>query len=182
MDGISLLRGISELSDPPAAICCTRFYTDVMLEAARTNGASYMLFKPLDLYTLYPAIVSSVELNRSLCRRSCSFGMSEGDSAVHSGFIRNYIISLGVPSKLIGCSYLVEAVLLAQADMSLMNNLSKGLYLEIARGLSTTATCVERCIRNAISAAYRKGELRLRMTSCPSNKEFINYILRNLPE
>lgn len=182
IDGISLLRSIHEMPSPPATICCTRFYTDVMLEAARTNGASYMLFKPLDLYTLYPAIVSSVELNRSLYRRNCSAGMFEGESSVRSGFIRNYIVSLGVPSKLIGCSYLVEAVQLAQADMSLIHNLSKGLYLEIARGMSTTVTRVERCIRNAISAAYQKSELRLRMNSCPSNKEFINYILRNLPE
>ena len=182
IDGISLLRSVHELEKPPATICCTRFYTDVMLEAARTNGASYMLFKPLDLYTLYPAIVSSVELNRSLCRKSCANYLHDGDSVVRSGFIRNYIVSLGVPSKLIGCSYLVEAVQLAQSDMSLIHNLSKGLYLEIARGMSTTVSRVERCIRNAISAAYQKSELRLRMSSCPSNKEFINYILRNLPE
>ena len=182
IDGISLLRSIQEMPSPPASICCTRFYTDIMLEAARTNGASYVLFKPLDIYTLYPVIVSSVELNRSLRRGSISTGICDGDSTVHSGIIRNYIVSLGVPSKLVGCTYLVEAVQRAQADMSLIQNLSKGLYLEIARAMSTTPTRIERCIRNAISAAYQKSELRLRMPSCPTNKEFINYILRNLPE
>lgn len=182
MDGISLLRGISELSDPPAAICCTRFYTDVMLEAARTNGASYLLFKPFDLHTLYPTIIASVELNRSMRRLNCASVLQDADSSVRSALIRNFIVSLGVPGKLVGCGYLVEATLLAQSDMSLMHNLSKGLYLEIARSMSTTPSRIERCIRNAISAAYQKGELRLRMPSCPSNKEFINFILRNLPE
>ena len=153
-----------------------------MLEAVRTGGASYLLFKPFDLYTLYPAILASVELKRSISRMKQSISLRDGDSAVRSGFIRNYIISLGVPSKLIGCSYLVEAVQLAQSDMSLMHNLSKGLYLEISRSMSTTVPRIERCIRNAISAAYQKSELRLRMPSCPSNKEFINYVLRNLPE
>lgn len=182
IDGISLLRSIAELSAPPATICCTRFYTDVMLEAVRTNGASYLLFKPFDLHTLYPAILSSVELNRSIRRMSSTLSLRDADSAMRSSFIRNYIISLGVPTKLIGCSYLVEAIQLAQTDMSLMHNLSKGLYLEIARSMSTTPSRIERCIRNAISSAYQKSDLRLRMTSCPSNKEFINYILRNLPE
>lgn len=182
MDGISLLRSINEHPQAPATICCTRFYTDVMLEAARTNGASYLIFKPFEFHTLYPAIQASAELNRSLRRLNCAVGLQDADAAMRSGLIRNYIISLGVPTKLIGCSYLVEAVLLAQEDMSLMHNLSKGLYLEIARRMSATPSRIERCIRNAISAAYQKGELRLRMTSCPSNKEFMNYILRNLPE
>lgn len=182
MDGISLLRSISELQNPPATICCTRFYTDVMLEAVRTNGASYLIFKPFDLQTLYPALLASVELNRSIRRINSSAALQDADSSLQGAFVRNFIVSLGVPSKLIGCSYLVEAVLLAQSDMSLMHNLSKGLYLEIARSMSATPTRIERCIRNAINAAFQKGELRLRLPSCPSNKEFINYILRNLPE
>ncbi len=182
MDGISLLRSIGELSNPPATICCTHFYTEVMLEAVRTNGASYLIFKPFELSTLHPAIIASVELNRSIRRISSASVLHDDDASLRGGVIRNFIVSLGVPSKLIGCSYLVEAILLAKADMSLLHNLSKGLYLEIARSMSTTPSRIERCIRNAISAAFQKGELRLRMTSCPSNKEFINYILRNMPE
>lgn len=102
------------------------------------------------------------------------------DDAQRRADIRNYIVSLGIPSKLVGCNYLTEAVRFALTDASLTRNLSRGLYLEISRSMNTTPSRVERSIRNAISVAYEKGELDGNMITCPSNKEFINYVLRNI--
>lgn len=180
LDGISLLRGITEMPDAPTAICCTRFFSDVMLEAMRTYGASYVLFKPIEQNALHPVLRSCMEMRRNVQRAARLAAAQDCDAAGQSAFIRNYLISLGVPSKLIGCSYLTEAIRLARADASLLRNLSKGLYEAISESMGTTPPRIERCIRNAISAAYQHGELRLRMNSCPTNKEFINYILRNL--
>ena len=42
---------------------------------------------------------------------------------MHIAQIRNYIISLGVPAKMIGCSYLTEAVRLAQTDPGKLHDL-----------------------------------------------------------
>ena len=44
LDGISLLRSVNELKKPPATLCCTRFYSDIAMEAARVYGASYVLY------------------------------------------------------------------------------------------------------------------------------------------
>lgn len=180
LDGISLLRNVSDMHNAPAMICCTRFYSDVALEAMRTFGASYLLFKPVELHALHPAIVSCAELHRKMRRLSPAVHGEQLDYTHHSVHIRNYIVSLGVPSKLIGCSYLAEAVRLAREDASLTRNLSKGLYLEISRSMNTTPSRIERCIRNAISIAFQSGGLDGKMINCPSNKEFINYILRTI--
>ena len=180
LDGISLLRCANELRNPPATLCCTRFYSDVAMEAARNYGASYVIFKPLDLTSLHASIITCAQTHKNISelrRRSIS---DAADNTMLGAQIRNFIVSLGVPSKLIGCGYLAEAVRLAREDVSLTRNLSRGIYLEISRSMNTTPTRIERCIRNAISMAYQTGGLDTRLSACPSNKEFINYILRNL--
>jgi len=180
MDGIALLRNTNALSNPPAMICCTRFYSEVALEAMRTYGAAYIMFKPLELQALHPAIVSCTQLHQKMRRINRNTDIDGSGDELNSGRIRNYIVSLGVPSKLIDCSYLTEAVRMARSDISLTRNLSKGLYLEISRTMNSSPSRIERCIRNAISAAYQSGALEGKMVSCPSNKEFINYLLRTM--
>ena len=180
LDGISLLRGVMDMPSPPAMICCTRFYSDVALEAARTYGASYLLYKPVELSALHPAITACTQMHRSV-RRVNRASMEAGTGeALQFAHIRNHLVSLGIPSKLIGCGYLAEGVRMAAADVSLMRNLSKGLYLEIARSMNTTPSRVERCIRNAIYVAYQSGSFEGKLLTCPSNKEFINYVLRSM--
>lgn len=180
LDGISLLRGAMEMSTPPAMICCTRFYSDVAQEAVRSGGACYLLFKPIELKVLHPTIVTCAQTYREL-RRFNRFELESDASGDHQlAHIRNQLVSLGIPSKLVGCGYLTEGVRLARSDASLIRNLSKGLYLEISRSMNTTPARVERCIRSAISAAYQSGGLEGKMLTCPSNKEFLNYVLRNM--
>lgn len=180
LDGISLLRKAKALPSSPVMICCTRFYTDVALEAMRAYGASYLLYKPVELQTLHPAILACMEFHRKV--RSFNRRIAESDvhSAHTAAHIRNFIVSLGIPSRLIGCSYLTEAVRLAHSDHSLIRNLSKGLYLEISRSMDTTPTRIERCIRNAITVAYQSGGLDAKLPNCPSNKEFINFVIQSM--
>lgn len=179
IDGLSLLRTINETRNPPVTICCSRFYSDVAVEAARAFGASYMLYKPVELHSLRSAIVTSISMKSSLLSQFNSCAVS-GKPAVNTLHVRNYIVSLGIPSKLIGSSYLTEGIRLALEDSSLLANLSKGLYLEISRNMNTTPARIERCMRNAISAAYHNGALFNKMNACPTNKEFLHYVLSTL--
>ena len=180
LDGISLLKRVNELKNPPATICCTRFYSDIAMEAARVYGASYVLYKPVEGHALYTSILSSVNMKHRIKLESQLIRALSVDNEHLRTYIHNYIITLGIPSKLIGCSYLTDAVLLATQDHMLMRNLSKGLYLEISRMTHTTPSCVERSIRNAISTAYSSHKLQGNFLQCPSNKEFIRHILQNL--
>ena len=180
LDGISLLRAVMDLPSPPAMICCTRFYSDVALEAVRTYGASYLLFKSVELKALHPVISACTQLYRNVRRVNRAALKSDAGGPLQYARIRNHLVALGIPSKLIGCGYLAEGVRLAASDVSLTRNLSKGLYLEIARSMNTTPARVERCIRNAISVAYQSGSFEGKLLTCPSNKEFINYVLRSM--
>ena len=180
LDGISLLRCANELRNPPATLCCTRFFSDVALEAIRNYGVSYVIFKPLELAALHASIVTCAHTHGSLMELHRQSKSETADDAMQSARIRNYLVSLGVPSKLIGCGYLAEAVRLVREDSSMIRNLSRGVYLEISRSMNTTPSRIERCIRNAISMAYQTGGMDTRFSACPSNKEFLNYILRNL--
>ena len=180
IDGLSLLKRINEIPRPPATVCCTRFYSDVILEGVRLLRASYILFKPIDFRSL-PEIVQHCHMLHLnvLGNDPMAFG-KDADASRQSLMIRNYLVSLGISSKLSGCSYLVEAVRLAKSDPSLMRNLSKGLYLEIGHCTESTSARIERSIRNAVSTAYESGRLDPRLINCPSNKEFINFVLRTM--
>lgn len=180
LDGITLLRSVNEIKNPPATLCCTRFYSDVALEATRSYGASYVLYKPLDAHVLYTAILYSTNSLQKVKQMQRAIFSANADSEKLRMYVRNFIVTLGVPSKLIGCSYLTEAVLLAKNDAMLIRNLSRGLYLEVARIMRTTPNCVERSIRNAISNAHCSHSLPDSFLQCPSNKEFIRYVLQNL--
>lgn len=180
MDGITFLQSVNALPNPPAMICCTRFYSDVALEGLRIFGAAYVMFKPMELQALHPAIVSCTQMHRKMRKLHNDIASPDHANKQDAVRIHNYIVSLGVPAKLIGCSYLTEAVRLATTDLNLTRNLSKGLYLEISRNMNTSPARIERCMRNAISAAYHNGGLIGKMVSCPSNKEFINYLLRTI--
>ena len=94
---------------------------------------------------------------RNMKRLNHSCDMENVDSDHVNAHIRNYLVSLGIPSKLSGCSYLTEAVRLAKLDSTLMRNLSRGLYLEISRNLNSTPCRIERSMRSAISIAYHRG-------------------------
>ena len=180
LDGISLMRSVMGLPSPPAMICCTRFYSDVAQEAARTYGACHLLFKPVELKTLHTTIAVCVQLYRSVRRNNRAALDADPDASAQFIRIRNHLVALGIPSKLIGCGYLAEAVRLAATDISLTRNLSKGLYLEISRSMNTSPSRVERCIRNAISVAHQSGGFDGKLLTCPSNKEFINYALHSM--
>ena len=175
MDGLSLLKECGICKTLPMAICCTQFYSPVSIEACRQLGASYFLYKPVDFRSLYDTLLGCHSAYQQLQQAKREELETYGGNALA---IRNYLVTLGIPSRLIGCSYLAEAVRLALQDISLTQNLSKGLYLEISRIMDTTPSCIERCIRNAIGTAYQSGRLNGRMMTCPSNKEFINYVLR----
>ena len=123
-------------------------------------------------------------LDRELIRGGCELDRPGKNLLRIGGKLRagEYCLPGNVSSQYITGMLLAlslsEAVRLALKDISLTQNLSKGLYLEIARSMGTTPSCIERCIRSAISAAYQSGRLGDRMMTCPSNKEFINYVLR----
>ncbi len=174
LDGISLLRQTRRLRRPPAVIICTRFYSAASMEWAYRYGASYFLCKPVDFSSL-PGLL----LDCAAADRPAPEPEDPGaERARRAAGLRSLLIDFGISPMLNGSAYLVESVLRAREDELLLRNLSRGLYAELARQMDTTVSRVERSLRSAIDVAYRRGSLRARFPARPSNRQFIEYLLR----
>ena len=96
------------------------------------------------------------------------------------------IHDVGVPAHIKGYQYLREAILIAVADMDVINAVTKVLYPEVAKRFNTTASRVERAIRHAIEVAWDRGDLETlqkyfgytvsNVKGKPTNSEFIAMI------
>lgn len=67
--------------------------------------------------------------------------------------------TLGIPMHVHGYHYLLEAAPLVLSSPEMGTNLSHQLYPCIAKHYRTSASCVERSIRNAINLAWKRGSL-----------------------
>ena len=64
--------------------------------------------------------------------------------------VRRILLEMGTPDHLVGHPYVVEAVLMAVENRYYINNITFGLYPQIAAKFDTTASRVERGIRHLI--------------------------------
>ena len=103
--------------------------------------------------------------------------------------IRQILLELGAPDHLLGHPYVVEAVLMAVESRYYINNITFGLYPQIAAKFDTTASRVERAIRHLIEVIWTRGDMEVLSRyfgntispdrGKPTNGEFIAR-LRNL--
>lgn len=97
--------------------------------------------------------------------------------------LRQILLELGAPDHLLGHSYVVQAVLLVLHDRMYINNITFGLYPQLAARFDTTASRVERAIRHLVEVTWDRGDLDVLMRyfgntvspekGKPTNGEFI---------
>ena len=73
--------------------------------------------------------------------------------------VRQLLLELGTPDHLVGHPYVVEAVLMAVENRYYINNITFGLYPQIAAKFDTTASRVERGIRHLIEVTWTRGDI-----------------------
>ena len=73
--------------------------------------------------------------------------------------VRQILLELGTPDHLVGHPYVVEAVLMAVENRYYINNVTFGLYPQIAAKFDTTASRVERGIRHLIEVTWTRGDM-----------------------
>lgn len=181
LDGIALLRETQRLRRPPSVIVCTHFCSDASMQCASRYGASFFLCKPIEIQSL-PALI--VECGRSMLGRADAPKPEEQSQErnARASIVRTLLKELGISSRLNASAYLVEAAVHCYGDELLLRNLSHGLYAELANRMDTTVSRVERSLRSAISIAYERGTLGERFPRKPTNKQFIEFILREVDE
>ncbi len=72
--------------------------------------------------------------------------------------VRKILLDLGAPDHLLGHDYVVQAVLLVLHDRMYINNITFGLYPQLAARFDTTASRVERAIRHLVEVTWTRGD------------------------
>ncbi len=73
--------------------------------------------------------------------------------------VREVLLELGAPDHLSGHPYMVEALLMCLEDRMYINNITFGLYPQVAAKFDTTAARVERAMRHLIEVTWDRGDV-----------------------
>lgn len=110
--------------------------------------------------------------------------------------IRGILLELGAPENLLGHPYMVEAILLVVSDRTYIDNVTFGLYPQVAAHFDTTAARVERAMRHLLEVTWTRGDMDVLQRyfgntvsawkAKPTNSEFIariaNIVKRRLKD
>lgn len=179
LDGLNLMKEIQSMRRPPVFICHSEFYTQSSIEAARRNGASYFLCKPVSFRTIETVLLEygQIACERNIPADSTRTSQQADDRAQK---IYHVIQSLGFSPKYNGSLYLAESVALALDSPMMLHNLSVGLYRALSERMRVSPASIERNMRTAISATDADGHLSEQLGNPPTNKTCIQYIVKLL--
>ena len=184
MDGIEVLEALGdmELERRPRVIILSSFARGTMAQLAADKGADHYMTKPCRVSTVCERIRQLTGNSQMEEERDRSRNLESMVTAI--------IHDVGVPAHIKGYQYLREAILIAVADMDVINAVTKVLYPEVAKRFNTTASRVERAIRHAIEVAWDRGDLETlqkyfgytvsNVKGKPTNSEFIAMIADRL--
>lgn len=186
MDGLGVLRKLSQLPQKPAIIVVSGFFNDHVVQEAAELGAYYFMPKPCDVPALLERIrqVGSSRKGTGLAARQGIAIMPQSENL--EAVVTEVIHEIGVPAHIKGYQYLREAIILTINDMDIINSVTKVLYPTVAKRFGTTPSRVERAIRHAIEVAWDRGDLETlqkffgytvsNVKGKPTNSEFIAMI------
>ncbi len=105
------------------------------------------------------------EKTRREAREEIRF-LLQGRSAIPASedpeaILRRILLELGAPDHLLGHDYVVQAVLMVLHDRMYINNITFGLYPQVAARFDTTAARVERAIRHLVEVTWARGDLEV---------------------
>lgn len=156
LDGYGLLEKLQQFppDQRPVVIATTSLGRDDFITRAMELSVAYYMVKPLDIPFLIRQILSCV--NRAAPAVSAPPPPPEDTEDVER-LITAMLMQIGVPPHLSGYKFIRSALIMVTDRPELFSSLTRVLYPEIARTYGTTASCVERAIRHAISLTWDRG-------------------------
>lgn len=156
MDGFGLLERLQQLQPAlrPAVIATTSLGRDDFITRAMELNVAYYMVKPLDMTFLIRQILATVR--RESPPVPAPLPPPEEPEDVER-LVTSMLMQIGVPAHLSGYKFIRAALLMVMDRPELFSGLTRTLYPEIARQFNTTASCVERAIRHAISLTWDRG-------------------------
>ncbi len=161
------------------------FIHESLIRFLYDNGVDAILIRPLDLEQIMYFISKTLEEERLISmhyERSKSLGIEKK----MIGLLNN----LGMPANLKGYSYIKEAINLCSKDPGYYVHTKSCLYPKLAKTFETTASCIEKAIRNAIELCWIRGDIKEqekvfgytinRDKGRPTNGEFLAQVMNYL--
>lgn len=176
-DGFELLDGIKNLDvKQPMIMLMSLLCNDDMIKRAAAAGVTYFFRKPLSSETVYNRIKFFTSDIKTLPANIVQNGINDTEIIVS-----NIIKSFGIPANVKGYKFVRDCIIYSTEHSDTINLVTKKLYPVIAKKYGTTASCVERSIRNAIESAWQKADKNLIYDifgniageDKPTNSEFI---------
>lgn len=187
-DGIELLRKIRGCSEGrnTAVIVITPVINDKVVALYRNLDAAFVLHSRATVRAAFSRIVSLTmhdEAGRKLLRQL----FIEERELQAKNITTAYIRAMGLQANLAGYNQVREAILYCVRIGSCHVNLSKDVYVEVARKTKATPKQAERNIRTVIDVAWSNPKFAERhekyfgntisaASGRPTNKEFITII------
>ena len=173
LDGMSILRRLSEAELHPYVFVLSSFCNERIAAECADLGAAFFFAKPCDSEALLCHVQQAIQ--------------SDTPQLSESEILKNQVTAMmheiGVPAHIKGYQYVREAIVIAVQDMEVINAVTKVLYPEVAKRYGTTPSRVERAIRHAIEVAWDRGDLETLQSyfgytvslskGKPTNSEFI---------
>ena len=187
-DGSGVIREAKKLN-AKTKIIATGVANDTLMEKAMNEGADYYLVKP---FSVNGATERAKELlkEREESGEGKEYANARRKPMTLDEKISDIFISIGVPPHIKGYGYLREGIKMTVSQPYIINNVTKGLYPNIAKKYETTSSKVERAIRHAIEVAWNRGRIeainavfgtRVYLgTEKPTNSEFIALVADKL--
>lgn len=178
IDGLSVfheLRQLPESCQPEVVLLSSLSSEAILREAARLQPA-YFTTLPCDVRYLAERILLCCREQVRLQLDSCSSLEKAISQCLHN---------LGLAARSKGYLYAREAILRICYDPGLAHALTKCLYHDVARKFGTNPACVERAIRSAILAAWKKDGILWQsklFLERPTNGELFNVVVELLQE
>ena len=101
-------------------------------------------------------------------------------------FAKSVLHELGIGKSYSGYDYILHAMNLTMHDENILNNVTKALYIDIAKEYHTSKNCVERNIRKVIEVMWNHADENRMLikkifgnqylSQKPSNKEFLELL------
>lgn len=179
LDGLTLLEKlkdrklIANQNGITRCIVISDFNSEYVYEKINKLPVDYLMFRPFSLKSLYLRLMDlPVPTNTALEL-----------SSENEYILENILKDFGIRTTLKGFKYIKESIIMLDANDSLLDGITKILYLEVAKCDNTEKIHVERSMRHAIEVAWNKGNARARFLEMgyhkadnskrPTNSEFL---------
>ncbi|MBQ4600569.1 MAG: response regulator [Oscillospiraceae bacterium] len=146
LDGICLLQKLWEQGYRIPVLVTTRYVNDYIIRAIERFQVGYMMVKPCDMKSL---VMRITDMTRCLCGGDSG----EPDAAEE---VKDILRRLGFAAHHGGCGCLEKAIMLYRQDPA--QQMTKMLYPTVGRLCGSSAEQVERSMRTAITAAWKRGD------------------------